>query len=132
MPRLTPSRSRTQGHAHAGTVEAAGASPKLSADELVGSAAGSSPTFAEDAKRALSDALAVALEFGHNYIGTEHLLLGLYRNADSTAAWILIEAGALEATARAHVTDMLARAPVGRRSATRLGALSDPGGSLAS
>jgi ATP-dependent Clp protease ATP-binding subunit ClpA len=65
------------------------------------------PPYNDDAKRALSDALAVALEFGHNYIGTEHLLLGLYRNADSTAAWILLEAGALESTARAYVTDLL-------------------------
>ena len=53
------------------------------------------------------DALAEALNFGHNYIGTEHLLLGLYRNAASPAAAILIESGALEATARAHVTDIL-------------------------
>jgi ATP-dependent Clp protease ATP-binding subunit ClpA len=65
------------------------------------------PAFTDDGKRALRDALAEALKFGHNYIGTEHLLLGLYRNADSTAAWILLEAGALEATARAHVTDLL-------------------------
>ncbi len=54
-----------------------------------------------------SDALTVALEFSHNYIGTEHLLLGLYRNPDSTAAWILGEAGALESTARTHVTELL-------------------------
>jgi ATP-dependent Clp protease ATP-binding subunit ClpA len=69
--------------------------------------AADSPPYDDDAKRAMSDALAVALEFGHNYIGTEHLLLGLYRNAHSTAAWILGEAGALESAARAHVTDML-------------------------
>jgi ATP-dependent Clp protease ATP-binding subunit ClpA len=69
--------------------------------------AAESPSYGDDTKRALGDALAVALEFGHNYIGTEHLLLGLYRNADSRAAWILLEAGALEATARAHVTEML-------------------------
>jgi ATP-dependent Clp protease ATP-binding subunit ClpA len=70
-------------------------------------AGGSSAPFSGPAKRVLSDALAVALEFSHNYIGTEHLLLGMYRNADSAATWILLEAGALEATARAHVTDML-------------------------
>jgi ATP-dependent Clp protease ATP-binding subunit ClpA len=67
------------------------------------------PRFTDDAKQALRDALAEALRFGHNYIGTEHLLLGLYRNPDSTAAWVLLEAGALEATARAHVTDLLRR-----------------------
>jgi ATP-dependent Clp protease ATP-binding subunit ClpA len=70
-------------------------------------AGGSSAPFSGPAKRVLSDALAVALEFSHNYIGTEHLLLGMYRNAGSAATWILLDAGALEATARAHVTDML-------------------------
>jgi len=70
-------------------------------------AGGSRPPFSGNAKRALRDALAVALEFGHNYIGTEHLLLGLYRNEDSLAAQILTRAGALESTARAHVTAML-------------------------
>jgi ATP-dependent Clp protease ATP-binding subunit ClpA len=66
--------------------------------------------FDDDAKEALSDALTIALEFSHDYIGTEHLLLGLYQNADSTAARILSEAGALEPTARAHVADMLRQA----------------------
>jgi ATP-dependent Clp protease ATP-binding subunit ClpA len=65
------------------------------------------PTFADDAKRALRDALAVALELGHNYIGTEHLLLGLYRNEGSLAARILAEADARESAARAHIMEML-------------------------
>jgi ATP-dependent Clp protease ATP-binding subunit ClpA len=65
------------------------------------------PAFSDDGKLVLTDALTEALEFGHNYIGTEHLLLGFYRNPESTATWILLEAGALEATARAHVTAML-------------------------
>jgi ATP-dependent Clp protease ATP-binding subunit ClpA len=70
-------------------------------------AASAAPGFTDDGKRALRDALTEALNFGHNYIGTEHLLLGLYRNTESVATWILLEAGALEATARAHVTDIL-------------------------
>jgi ATP-dependent Clp protease ATP-binding subunit ClpA len=65
------------------------------------------PAFSEDGKGVLSDALAEALKFGHDYIGTEHILLGLYGNPESPAARVLLEAGALEATARAHVTDML-------------------------
>jgi ATP-dependent Clp protease ATP-binding subunit ClpA len=75
--------------------------------EQASQAASPVPPYGDDAKLALQDALTVALEFGHNYIGTEHLLLGLYRNADSTAAWILGEAGALESTARTHVTNLL-------------------------
>jgi ATP-dependent Clp protease ATP-binding subunit ClpA len=79
----------------------------LPAAEHASQAANSVPPYGDDAKLALQDALTVALEFGHNYIGTEHLLLGLYRNADSTAAWILGEAGALESTARTYVTNLL-------------------------
>jgi ATP-dependent Clp protease ATP-binding subunit ClpA len=72
-----------------------------------GQAAGARPPFSGPAKRVLRDALAFALEFGHNYIGTEHLLLGLYRNEDSLAAQILIHAGALETTARGQIEAML-------------------------
>jgi len=70
-------------------------------------APGGRSAYSGPAKRVLRDALAVALELGHNYIGTEHLLLALYRNDDSLAAQILTQAGALESTARAHVTDLL-------------------------
>jgi ATP-dependent Clp protease ATP-binding subunit ClpA len=77
-------------------------------------AAETRPPFSGPAKRALRDALAVALEFGHNYIGTEHILLSLYRNGDSLAAQILTQAGALESTARAHVTAMLRGHGAGR------------------
>jgi ATP-dependent Clp protease ATP-binding subunit ClpA len=83
---------------------AAGASGAPGAETPAG---GNRPPFSGPAKRVLRDALAVALEFGHNYIGTEHLLLGLYRNEDSLATQILMRAGAIESTARAHVTAML-------------------------
>jgi hypothetical protein len=64
-------------------------------------------TYSDDTRRALGDSLAVALELGHNYIGTEHLLLGLYRNDEAAAARILASAGALESAARAHVMEIL-------------------------
>jgi ATP-dependent Clp protease ATP-binding subunit ClpA len=79
----------------------------LAAAGATGPATGARPPFSGPAKRVLRDALAIALEFGHNYIGTEHLLLGLYRNGDSLAAQILTQAGASESTACAHVEDML-------------------------
>jgi ATP-dependent Clp protease ATP-binding subunit ClpA len=75
--------------------------------DATSAAAGTRPPFSGPAKRVLRDALIVALEFGHNYIGTEHILLGLYRNDDSLATQILTRAGAIESTARAHVTAML-------------------------
>jgi ATP-dependent Clp protease ATP-binding subunit ClpA len=79
------------------------------AADNAGGAADPAPPFADDAKEVLREALTVALNFGHNYIGTEHLLLGIYRDPGSTATGILMDAGALETTARAHVTDMLRR-----------------------
>ena len=100
-----------RGHGHAQDGEQHSAPDEQAGDQAAAEpadrAADPIPPYADDAKRLLRDALTVALEFGHNYIGTEHLLLGLYRNPDSTAAWILGEAGALESTARTHVTDLL-------------------------
>jgi ATP-dependent Clp protease ATP-binding subunit ClpA len=94
---------RTAGEAEPGTTgTAADGAPAAPAP-----AGGTRPPFSAPAKRVLRDALAIALEFGHNYIGTEHLLLALYRNEDSLAARILTQAGAIESTARAHVTAML-------------------------
>jgi ATP-dependent Clp protease ATP-binding subunit ClpA len=81
--------------------------PPQGTSDASGKSADATPAFDSDAKEALRDALTVALSFGHNYIGTEHLLLGLYRNPGNAAAGILLDAGALEGTARAHVTDVL-------------------------
>jgi Clp amino terminal domain, pathogenicity island component len=63
--------------------------------------------FTADAVRALRDALAIALHFGHNYIGTEHLLLGLYQGEDSPAAAILAAVGSTKAEAIARVMELL-------------------------
>ncbi len=60
-----------------------------------------------DAKAALLNTLAVALELGHNYIGTEHILLGLYRVPDSLAARVLAEAGAERGQAQVRVAELL-------------------------
>jgi ATP-dependent Clp protease ATP-binding subunit ClpA len=59
------------------------------------------------ARAALVSALTIALEFGHNYIGTEHILLGLYRYADSLAARVLAEVGPEPAEARTRVAELL-------------------------
>lgn len=40
-------------------------------------------------KTAIEFALEEARNFGHNYVGTEHLLLGLFREGEGTAAGIL-------------------------------------------
>jgi ATP-dependent Clp protease ATP-binding subunit ClpC len=59
------------------------------------------------ARNALVNALAVALELGHNYIGTEHLLLGLYRDPDGLASRLLTEVGAERAEVEARVAELL-------------------------
>jgi len=47
--------------------------------------------FTSDAKRVLERALREAVRLGHNYIGTEHLLLGLLREEDSAGFHVLQE-----------------------------------------
>jgi ATP-dependent Clp protease ATP-binding subunit ClpC len=45
-----------------------------------------SPPFTPRAKKVLERSLREALQFGHTYIGTEHLLLGLVRESDGSVA----------------------------------------------
>jgi hypothetical protein len=45
--------------------------------------------FSREAKKTLELALREALHLGHNYIGTEHLLLGLLRNDDVTTELLI-------------------------------------------
>jgi ATP-dependent Clp protease ATP-binding subunit ClpC len=73
--------------------------------------------FTPRAKKVLELALREALELHHNYIGTEHLLLGLTREGDGVGAQILAaQAGNLLAV-RMAVLDLLgsAQASQGRR-----------------
>ena len=70
--------------------------------------------FTEDGRHLLRDAVAVALELGHNYIGTEHLLLAMYRHHDSPAARILRSAGASEADITAWLKAALAGLSAGK------------------
>jgi hypothetical protein len=53
-----------------------------------------SPPFTPRAKKVLELALREALQLGHNYIGTEHILLGLVREGDGVAAQVLVSLGA--------------------------------------
>ena len=49
--------------------------------------------FTESAKRALASAHEMAAELGHEYVGTEHILLGIANTDDGMAAKVLREAG---------------------------------------
>ncbi|MHB1444854.1 MAG: Clp protease N-terminal domain-containing protein [Acidimicrobiales bacterium] len=66
------------------------------------------PPFTPRAKKALEASLKEALRMGHNYIGTEHLLLGVADLSDGVAAKILDEAGVTAAAVREQVLTILA------------------------
>ena len=52
-----------------------------------------SQTFTPRAKKALEMSLREAVQLGHSYIGTEHLLLGIVRQGDGAAVLIVNELG---------------------------------------
>jgi ATP-dependent Clp protease ATP-binding subunit ClpA len=54
---------------------------------------GGSPPFTPRAKKVLELALREALQLGHSYIGTEHILLGLVREGEGVAAQVLVSLG---------------------------------------
>jgi hypothetical protein len=67
-----------------------------------------SPPFTPRAKKVLELSLREALQLGHNYIGTEHILLGLVREGEGVAAQVLISLGADMARVRQQVARLLA------------------------
>jgi ATP-dependent Clp protease ATP-binding subunit ClpA len=70
--------------------------------------------FSADGQRVLRDALAAALELGHNYIGTEHLLIAIYRDRGGLAARVLRGQGAGETEVTELLKGMLADLAKGR------------------
>jgi ATP-dependent Clp protease ATP-binding subunit ClpC len=72
--------------------------------------------FTPRAKKVLELALREALSLGHNYIGTEHILLGLVRENEGVAARILLDFDADSDKIRNEVIRMLS-GPGGRRQA---------------
>jgi len=72
--------------------------------------------FTPRAKKVLELALREALSLGHNYIGTEHILLGLVRENEGVAARILLDFDADSEKIRNEVIRMLS-GPGGRRQA---------------
>jgi ATP-dependent Clp protease ATP-binding subunit ClpA len=71
--------------------------------------------FTPRAKKVLELALreALGLGLGHDYIGTEHILLGLVRENEGVAARILLDFDADPETIRREVTGMLSAGPQG-------------------
>ncbi|MCF2711951.1 MAG: ATP-dependent Clp protease ATP-binding subunit [Schaalia hyovaginalis] len=63
--------------------------------------------FTPRAKRVFELSLREALQLGHNYIGTEHLLLGLLKEGEGTATQVLTKLGADLAQVRQTVIQLL-------------------------
>jgi len=74
---------------------------------LSGTAPTGSPPFTPRAKKVLELSLREALQLGHNYIGTEHMLLGLVREGEGVAAQVLVSLGADLARVRQQVIQLL-------------------------
>jgi prophage maintenance system killer protein len=83
-------------------------------EEIIGrgerSPAGHIP-FTPRAKKVLELSLREALQLGHNYIGTEHILLGLIREGEGVAAQILVKLGGDLPHLRQQVLDRVQEGP---------------------
>ena len=96
-------------------------------EEIIGQG-GSSPSghipFTPRAKKVLELSLREALQLGHNYIGTEHILLGLIREGEGVAAQVLVKLGADLSRVRQQVIQLLSgyQGPQGKGEPTAAGA----------
>jgi len=111
-------------------------------EEIIGQG-GASPSghipFTPRAKKVLELSLREALQLGHNYIGTEHILLGLIREGEGVAAQVLVKLGADLSRVRQQVIQLLSgytgsggTAPSGEKAGATAGGSSSetPAGSL--
>ncbi|MBN2025992.1 MAG: ATP-dependent Clp protease ATP-binding subunit [Actinobacteria bacterium] len=92
-------------------------------EEIIGRGS-SAPTghipFTPRAKKVLELSLREALQLGHNYIGTEHILLGLIREGEGVAAQVLTKLGADLDRVRNQVVQLLTGA-AGTKEVTQAG-----------
>src|SRR5881409_666699 len=74
--------------------------------------------FTPRAKKVLELSLREALQLGHNYIGTEHILLGLIREGEGVAAQVLVKLGADLSRVRQQVIQLLSGYAGGKEAAS--------------
>src|SRR5438094_7529906 len=105
-------------------------------EEIIGHG-GSAPSghipFTPRAKKVLELSLREALQLGHNYIGTEHILLGLIREGEGVAAQVLVKLGADLSRVRQQVIQLLSGYTGGKEGASTgagSGSQETPSGSL--
>jgi ATP-dependent Clp protease ATP-binding subunit ClpA len=78
--------------------------------------------FTPRAKKVFELSLREALQLGHNYIGTEHILLGLIREGEGVAAKVLVKLGADLSRVRQQVIQLMAGYAGGQEIAEQAGA----------
>ena len=88
---------------------------------------GSEIPFTPQAKKVLEYAISEARSLGHNYIGTEHLLLGLIREGEGIASLVLRDFGVSVAAAKAQAQELLGEQASKTTASTRTPALDEFG-----
>jgi ATP-dependent Clp protease ATP-binding subunit ClpC len=100
-------------------------------EEIIGQG-GASPSghipFTPRAKKVLELSLREALQLGHNYIGTEHILLGLIREGEGVAAQVLVKLGADLSRVRQQVIQLLSGYSGPGAPSEKAGSSAGPGG----
>jgi hypothetical protein len=91
----------------AAAVETLSPAREPDAAEQAETALNDGPPFTRRAAHVLQDAVAEAVALGHNYVGTEHLLLAFYRGQAAIATKVLEQFGLDEATAWAAIRALL-------------------------
>ena len=89
--------------------------------EMIGVGSATPPRhipFTPRAKKVLELSLREALQLGHNYIGTEHILLGLLREGEGVAAQVLTKLGLDLAKVRQALLELTRDAPPSARGVT--------------
>ena len=74
---------------------------------VAGTPPSGSPPFTPRAKKVLELSLREAIQLGHSYIGTEHMLLGLVREGEGVAANVLVTLGADLGSVRQEVIKLM-------------------------
>ena len=102
-------------------------------EEIIGRGS-SAPTghipFTPRAKKVLELSLREALQLGHNYIGTEHILLGLIREGEGVAAQVLTKLGADLDRVRNQVVQLLTGAAATSKEVSQAGEVAPQGNLL--
>ena len=73
--------------------------------------------FTDRARKVMQLANQEAQRFNHEYVGTEHILLGLLREGEGVAAQVLVELGADLGGVRERVVQLLAEYQAGKAGA---------------